>query len=286
MRHADKSSLAKALLEKVMNSEIEIDQSDILPYYVLDGGALLHRVFWHTGTYMDIVQQYLTYVKTKYGICSIIFDGYQMPSTKDHEHSRRRAKTHLICPDVVLAESNVVRHTKQLFLSNNKNKQQLINLLAKYFTEEGHKIYQCDGDADTTIVDVALKCALTKEAVTVVAEDTDILILLLYFWNKEMSNVSMRSEPRKGQELKEFNIGQMAKKLNENIVKHVLFIHAWGGCDTTSAIFNQGKNKIMKLVESGDDDIIKICSVFYQANATQDEIGEAGIKLFAIMIGK
>ena len=57
MRHADKSLLAKALLEKVMNSEIEIDQSDILPYYVLDGGALLHRVFWHTGTYMDIVQQ-------------------------------------------------------------------------------------------------------------------------------------------------------------------------------------------------------------------------------------
>ena len=106
-------------------------------------------------------------------------------------------------------------------------------------------------------MDVALKCALTKEAVTVVAEDTDILILLLYFWNKEMSNVSMRSEPRKGQELKEFNIGQMAKKLNENIVKHVLFIHAWGGCDTTSAIFNQGKNKIMKLVESGDDDIIR-----------------------------
>ena len=45
MRHADKSSLAKALLEKVMNSEIEIDQSDILSYYVLDGGALLHRVF-------------------------------------------------------------------------------------------------------------------------------------------------------------------------------------------------------------------------------------------------
>ena len=42
----------------------------------------------------------------------------------------------------------------------------------------------------------------------------------------------------------------------------------------------------MKLVESGDDDIIKICSVFYQANATQDEIGEAGIKLFAIMNGK
>ena len=213
----------------------------------------------------------------KYGICSIIFDGYQTPSTKDHEHSRRRAKTHLICPDVVLVELNVVRHAKQLFLSNNKNKQQLINLLAKYFEKDGHQIYQCEGDADTTIVDVALRCALTKEAVTVVAEDKDILIFLLYFWNKEMGNVSMRSEPRKGQVLKEFNIGWMAKKLNENIVKHILFIHAWSGCDTTSAIFNQGKNKIMKFVESGDDNIISICSVFDRENATQDEIGEAGI---------
>ena len=77
----------------------------------------------------------------------------------------------------------------------------------------------------------------------------------------------------------------MAKKLNENIVKHILFIHAWSGCDTTSAIFNQGKNKIMKFVESGDDNIISICSVFDRENATQDEIGEAGIKLFAIMNG-
>ena len=99
---------------------------------------------------MDTVKQYLTYVKRKYGICSIIFDDYQTPCTTDHAHSRRWAKTHLMCPDVVLAELNVVRHAKQLFLSNyKKTKEQLINLLAKYFAKNGHQIYQCEGNAET-----------------------------------------------------------------------------------------------------------------------------------------
>ena len=35
--------------------------------------------------------QYLRYVKSKYGIYCIIFDGYSAgPSTKDHEHERRK----------------------------------------------------------------------------------------------------------------------------------------------------------------------------------------------------
>ena len=57
--------------------------------YVLDGGALLHRVHWKAGsTYGDIVCQYSSYINQKYGICTVVFDGYMHGlSMKDCEGS-------------------------------------------------------------------------------------------------------------------------------------------------------------------------------------------------------
>ena len=59
--------------------------------YVLDGGALIHKVKWaKKGTYQDIVKQYVSYVRVKYGNCFIVFDGHkQGPWIIDHEHERR-----------------------------------------------------------------------------------------------------------------------------------------------------------------------------------------------------
>ena len=39
------------------------------------------------------------------------------------------------------------------------------------------------------IIAAALDTSYQKQEVTVVADDTDILLLLLYFWNSEMSNI-------------------------------------------------------------------------------------------------
>ena len=130
-----------------------------------------------------------------------MFDGYSKCSTKDHEHLRRQQKGSS-CPDIVVAENLEVNISREDFLSNGSNKQQLISLLAKRLREEGHTVRQCESDADTKIVDAALKIASLGQIVTVVADDTDILILLLYFWSSEMAAVYMRSEPKKQQNLK------------------------------------------------------------------------------------
>ena len=59
--------------------------------YILDGGALLHRVPWQRGmSYEAIYQQYVRYVVSHYGVSTIIFDGYaDGVSTKDATHNRR-----------------------------------------------------------------------------------------------------------------------------------------------------------------------------------------------------
>ena len=59
--------------------------------YVLDGGALLHRIPWARGsTYDSVCQMYVRYVTQKYGAAVIVFDGYKdEPTTKDATQQRR-----------------------------------------------------------------------------------------------------------------------------------------------------------------------------------------------------
>ena len=74
----------------------------------------------------------------------------------------------------------------------------------------------------------------------VVADDTDILVLLLYFWNSEMHDIVLQSMKNKGNMV---NIRNVVSYLNKIVVKNLLLIHAWGGCDT---VFNQGKTAILE----------------------------------------
>lgn len=303
MRHPDKSSLAHALRDKITpinkgkesaNAEKQHEISscgsfiDIVEqpkmFHVLDGGALLHRVFWNGATYMDVIQQYRNYVKRRYGVCSIVFDGYQQQTTKDHEHLRR-SLAYQSSADIDVKETIMVNQKQHTFLTNDNNKKKFIKLLSKYFKEDGHDVHLCDGDADTVIVDVALEFACGGKSVSIIAEDTDILVLLIYFWNTEMAEILMRSEAKKGCEEKVHDIAQLAQGLDRNIVKHLLFVHAWGGCDTTSATFNHGKSKVLKIVEKGRQDVLNICSVFDNSNASKEDIGKAGIQLFGILYG-
>ena len=57
--------------------------------YVLDGGALLHRVPWTQGsTYESVGHLYVRYLTQKYGAAAIVFDGYNDdPTTKDATHT-------------------------------------------------------------------------------------------------------------------------------------------------------------------------------------------------------
>lgn len=82
LRLANKASLADALW-KLMPSNTPVPSGEV--QYILDGGALLHRIPWKNGfTYDEICQQYVTYVDHHYGHPVVVFDGYQSgPSTKD-----------------------------------------------------------------------------------------------------------------------------------------------------------------------------------------------------------
>ena len=176
MRKTNKAALANHLISDVQMSHCPQNVKN-----VLDGGAFLHRVKWPpNATYKELIMQYLRYVKSKYGICCIIFDGYTAgPSIKDHEHERR--KTGKSSADIKIEEKLLIALSQELFLSNKKYKTQFVNILRHYLIVDGHRVIQSEGDADTDIVTIALNLTCNGHSV-VVADDTYILMLLLYRW--------------------------------------------------------------------------------------------------------
>ncbi len=279
MRKTEKAQLAKALKKAVQPCE-----RNMQAFHVLDGGSLIHRVKWaKKATYKDIAMQYVSYVQTKYGNVCIVFDGYdQGPSIKDHEHQRRVGKT---CADIHLTESMEAYVNQQTFLSNKKNKSQFISLLSHYLEANSQVVKQSTGDADTMIVACALQFAIEGNEVTVVADDTDVLVLLMYHWKENMANIRFQSEPKKsqGKTLLSWNIRDLVTKAGQ-VVLHLLFVHAWSGCDTTSATLGHGKTNLLKKIKESEE-LKQISVLMSDPYMTAEQIGKAGIRVFVIMCG-
>lgn len=279
MRKAEKSQLAKAL-----QSGVEPCQLKQQLVYVLDGGALLHRVKWIKGkgtSYKDVAMQYVDYVASWYGKCCIVFDGYEGPSIKDHEHQRRVGKS---CADIQLSETMKAHHDQQSFLSNGKNKTSFILLLARRLESAGHIVHISSGDADTLIVASALHFAEQGHDVSVEADDTDIIVLLMYHWKPNMADIYFRPKPTKKKELLAWKVKDLVNKAGEIVTSNLLFIHAWCGCDTTSATFGHGKTNLLKKMKQSEE-LQQISSVISNPQATEEEVGNAGIRLFVILYG-
>ena len=278
MRKANKSKLALALTNNITNpANVPTDVQ-----YVLDGGALLHRVWWPTQvSYKDVSKIYNDYILKHYGVCTVVFDGYENgPSTKDHEHQRRITKS---TANITINENMVVHRDQDQFLANSNNKLQLISLLSKDLSAAGHNIKQATDDADTLIASCALDIA-SEESVVVVADDIDILILLLYHFKSGMQDVLLKTGSKKCHKrvTKIVDIRETVSTIDVTIIPSLLFVHAWSGCDTTSAIFGHSKVSVLRKLQNTSE-MKNISYIFNRYNATQEDISIAGQRFFVRM---
>lgn len=106
-------------------------------------------------------------------------------------------------------------------------------------------------EADVIIIQQA--CRLRSEGgrqVTVVSDDTDVFLLLLYHYLKEGLTVPMYMEsPIRGRSL--IDIKKSVQK-HTDIIPDILAGHALSGCDTTACLFGIGKGKIVKVLKMGN----------------------------------
>ena len=260
VRKPDKPSLRKVIMcdeDAVREGDIENPEN-----YILDGGTLLHRVRWFNGMKFNAVSKAnANYIRKNYrGCVTVVFDGYRDESTKSHEHLRRNSIPQSCNVDI--HEENPVPFTQDRFLSNTENKANFINFLSQHLIQSGYSTINCPDDADRTIVKTALDMANTGWGhVTVVADDTNIAVMLAHHWQSNMSDVYFFQERwNKAWSIKD------ARSKSENIKQHLLFVHAWSGCDT-------------------DEKWQQLSEVLSSPWSNQAEVGDASIEAFTLLYG-
>ena len=122
----------------------------------------------------------------------------------------------------------------------------------------------------------------SENNVTLIGADTDLLIMLLYFWNDDYKFVFELIVPEKT--LQKIEVIREISSSLKPILEFLTFLHAFTGCDTTSATFGFGKVSIMRALEKKKF-IRDAARVFLNPGSTQEQIGLAGSKIFVYLYG-
>lgn len=282
MRKGTKSSLYSAFARLDKNIIPGINA-----FTVVDGGYLLHKVIWHRNdTVRDIVAGYVSYVLNHFGKnTAVVFDGYPenaaLRSTKSAERLRRCAS--LSCSDILFDESTLIKVPQAKLLSNESNKRRLITIMRTEFERQGIEFHQSQEDADADIVRTALSKSPSFHQVFIIGEDVDLLVLLNGLSSGE-TNVYFQKGSRDGSACIQYTASSF--KCGEMQVPRgmILFLHAISGCDTTSALFWQGKMKWCNLLKKKPD-WIDLASIFLNPNSNKEEVGNAGEKILMNLYG-
>lgn len=215
--------------------------------YVADGGFLLHRVVWHQNeTFDSICTTYVNYVQKHFGSNTIIVFDIIIAATA-MEQLRRSSK--LLSADVLFDETMNVTVSQDKFLFNSNNKIRLISMLLEKFEANNFHIKHAQDDADVLIIEAALEQAC-KNTTVVVGEIIDLLVILIA--RTPIDKKIFFLKPGKGKDERKiyssrnFDEHKSSKDL-------ILFLHAFSGCNTTSALFNEGKTAALKLLKKRQD---------------------------------
>ena len=251
---ADKAPLAHAL-DDYCTSKLPGQKSTTPPktdHYVMDGGSLIHRLNWEKGkTYGQIAEAYANMACSRYFRPTVVFDVYEeKPSTKDCTHMRRNPGQHQHPEVGITSTTTFLSNKKEDVISNSKNKDQLIKLVQGRLLAKNCQVQQVSGDADVAIAKAAVEEAETKST-TLIGEDTDLLVLLLYH-SEHNDELYFRSDKMTKKTTSFYDIQLMREALGPKLPEMLLFSHAFTGCDIASRIAGIGKKGALQRLMKSD----------------------------------
>ena len=246
--------------------------------YIVDGNALLQAMVSLPSTFGELAE-YVFQELPRGQRVDFVTDSYHSRSIKGLERSRRGSlQAHL----VKRPSTKVPREWKKL-LCNEENKRRLCSFLleewkkGKYapklqgkhlvfverkcislksidgknvVTEEVEKLCSSHEEADTRMIlhcnDVAANSGECSVRL-VGSPDTDVFILLLRFVRH--INQTVLFDTGTGDKRRLVNVQAVAKDLGDEINLALVALHAFTGCDTTSAFVRRGKVKPLTLLK-------------------------------------
>ena len=111
-------------------------------------------------------------------------------------------------------------------------------MLSKNPRGPGKKVVECE-DADTHIVGCALGLATTGVHINVVADDTDVALLLLYHWNDTMADITITFERTKAS----FSIKSSINSHSSLLKPYLLVLHSSTGLVVIQRLLSTRKAK-------------------------------------------
>ena len=144
-------------------------------------------------------------------------------------------------------------------------------MLGNLLKLRGFEVHHAD-DADTSILAGALEKATTF-SVALVADDIDILVLLLHKADNNLHLLYLALKKTK----RIWNIVEAKEKIGPNICNAVLSIHSISGCDTTSRIHSVSKPLIFKKYLK-DNELLEKMIRFSNAGS-KDDIVKIGLNI-------
>lgn len=279
----DEKGFRKSAKSKFYDCFHSLPESQVIesPTCVIDGGFLLHKVAWQSNEKVeDIIELYFNFVNDKYPVGSVIvFDGYpadKSQSTKSFERNSRGSKKS--GSYVQFTRSTIINAHRESFLSVDKNKVQLIQMLTERFEGTDFETRVAKEDADLLIVETALEESVKPENdnVIIIGQDVDLLVIL-HELGFQKNNVYFK---KIGDTKNPDKIYSSHCFKYENLSGIVGFLHAFSGCDTTSSFYYHPKNSIAKVINDNQD-LIAQAQKFYYANSSHDTLASAGKQIIS-----
>lgn len=273
LRKTNKAALAREL-EKSVASVEEIGENTAC---IIDGMSLVQRVKGDGKTFGEIAKSLLHQALLEgrnSARIDIVFDVYWKTSIKNAERSGRGSGGSTQWKNIAPGH-NVVQWRK--LLSNSESKTALIQFFVdqwklaesqamlqdkQFITTCGETCYCLNEEGWNTVEE--LKCSHEEadtrmllhashashngyQTLLIVSEDTDVMMLSLACCKR--INALLYQKTGTQNRTRYMNISNLAQCLGEDLCDALIGMHAFTGCDSTSAFAGKGKLGALKLVK-------------------------------------
>ncbi len=215
--------------------------------------------------------RYVAYVRQKFGKAHIIFDWVNSPTTNDETWLRETKGALGI--EVIFGLESDLKMKKELFLRNRNNKRRFIGLLTKKLEDDDFLVSTSYDNVILKIAKVAVDASETQNTV-VIGKQADTLIVLCYYASQRSFPVYYMYEESAKKPTQIFPITELKEIIGEEKSKHLLFVHAMGGCRTTSQMFNISKATLFTKLD--DEHFANIAETFCCRESTRETIIKGG----------
>ena len=125
--------------------------------------------------------------------------------------------------------------------------------------------------------------AAVKSSTTLIGEDTDLLVLLLFYYDLDAQELYYRSgKSVKSNDIIIHDIRFCNSLLGTEFSSKFLFLHAFSGCDSTSSIYGISKATLFKIVIENKS-LQDVATIFCSDNLSKDQVITAGETVMVII---